>query len=452
MSSVNSASKFRVAIIGGGMGGLVLGLCLKKYALDVQFDIYESAAKLTEVGAGVLMSPRIWTIMQELELEEELVKVTGAVDRAGSDILFRKGDEAKVVDIVKLHQLHTFQRSVLQQILSEKLDAKDRIHFSKRLTSYSEPTSPTEPIILHFKDGTTATCDIVIGSDGIRSSVRRTMFAKLSDESERHGHIEDASRTRVMVEPIWSGHVTYRGLILASELSEDLRRFASTPQILCGKDRHVVLYPVSGGELVNIVSSVYTPGSGTVYDGPWVETTTSDKVAKLFEGFNPNAVALIKSLREPLGWALHTVPKLTTYIKGRYALIGDAAHAMVPYQGAGLGQAIEDGFVLAKILAHSSVTLTNVSEALRIYDDVRRPFSQNVQQGSEWNGMLYQLRRAGWEDISVEDSAAGRYPPELLSAFEKDVKAQMEWQYDPGASIKGDIAKVSGMLETLSAQ
>ncbi|EJF57443.1 FAD/NAD(P)-binding domain-containing protein [Dichomitus squalens LYAD-421 SS1] len=434
------------------MGGLVLGLCLKKYASDVRFDIYESAAKLTEVGAGVALSPRIWTIMQELGLEEELVKVTGAVDRAGSDLLFRKGDEAKVIDIVRFHQLHMFHRSMLQRILAEKLDATDRIHFSKRLTSYSEPTSPTEPIVMNFKDGTTATCDIVIGSDGIRSSVRRTMFANLSDESERHGRIEEASRFRAMVEPIWSGHVTYRGLVPASDLSEELRQFASTPQILCGKDRHIVLYPVSGGELVNVVSSVYTLGSGTVYDGPWVETTTSEKVAKLCEGFIPNGVALIKSMREPLCWALHTVPKLTTYIKGRSALIGDAAHAMVPFQGAGLGQAIEDGFVLANILAHSSVALANVSEALKIYDDVRRPFSQTVQQGSECTGELYQLRRAGWENISVEDSAAGRYPPELLSDFEKDAKAQMEWQYDPGASIKGDIAKVLSMLETLSAQ
>ncbi|TBU31268.1 FAD/NAD(P)-binding domain-containing protein [Dichomitus squalens] len=435
------------------MGGLVLGLCLKKYASDVRFDIYESAAKLTEVGAGVALSPRIWTIMQELGLEEELVKVTGAVDRAGSDLLFRKGDEVKVIDIVRFHQLHMFHRSMLQRILAEKLDATDRIHFSKRLTSYSEPTSPTEPIVLNFKDGTTATCDIVIGSDGIRSSVRRTMFANLSDESERHGRIEEASRFRAMVEPIWSGHVTYRGLVPASDLSEEeLRQFASTPQILCGKDRHIVLYPVPGGELVNVVSSVYTLGSGTVYDGPWVETTTSEKVAKLFEGFIPNGVALIKSMREPLCWASHTVPKLTTYIKGRSALIGDAAHAMVPFQGAGLGQAIEDGFVLANILAHSSVTSTNVSEALKIYDDVRRPFSQSVQQGSEWTGTLYQLRGAGWEDISVEDSLAGRYPPELLSDFEKDARAQMEWQYDPGASIKGDIAKVLSMLETLSAQ
>ena len=68
------------------MGGLVLGLCLKKYAPDVHFDIYESAAKLTEVGAGVGMSPRIWTIMKELGLEDELLTITGVQDRAGTQL------------------------------------------------------------------------------------------------------------------------------------------------------------------------------------------------------------------------------------------------------------------------------------------------------------------------------------------------------------------------------
>lgn len=66
------------------MGGLILAHCLKKYAPDVHFDIYESAAELTEVGAGIGMSPRIWAIMKELELEDELLTITGTRDREGT--------------------------------------------------------------------------------------------------------------------------------------------------------------------------------------------------------------------------------------------------------------------------------------------------------------------------------------------------------------------------------
>ena len=66
-----------------GMGGLVLGLCLKKYAPDVHFDIYESASELTEVGAGIGMTHRIWSIMEELGIQDELVAITGTHDRNG---------------------------------------------------------------------------------------------------------------------------------------------------------------------------------------------------------------------------------------------------------------------------------------------------------------------------------------------------------------------------------
>ena len=131
-------------------------------------------------------------------------------------------------------QVHTFHRSLLQQLLAKHLNADDNIHFSKRLSSYQEPASPTDPIVLNFKDGTTATCDLVIGSDGIRSAVRRTMYNTFADEADASGQAEEAARLRAMVEPIWTGQVAYRGLTPASELSEDLLKFVSSPQIVRG--------------------------------------------------------------------------------------------------------------------------------------------------------------------------------------------------------------------------
>ncbi len=131
----------------------------------------------------------------------------------------------------------------MQQLLAKHLDAGDRIHFSKRLTSYSE-ASPTDPITLNFKDGTAATCDLVIGSDGIRSAVRRTMFNDLADEAERGGQAEEAVRLRAMVDPIWSGQVAYRGLAPASALSEELLQYALAPQVV-RIPHHVVTHHTS---------------------------------------------------------------------------------------------------------------------------------------------------------------------------------------------------------------
>ncbi len=122
---------------------------------------------------------------------------------------------------------------------------------------------------------------------------------------------------------------------------------------------------------------------------------------------------------------------------------------MLPHQGAGVGQAFEDGYILATVLAHPSVTLANLPAALKVYDDVRRPFSQSVQEGSNRNGMNYHLRRAGWEDISKEDSSAGRYPPELVGRLGEELVKQTGWMFE--SSILDERASVEKRLVALSA-
>ena len=129
--------------------------------------------------------------------------------------------------------VQTFQRAILQQLLAKRLDAGDSIHFSKRLASYSEPTA-NGPITLNFKDGATATCDVLIGSDGVRSAVRRTMFNQYADEAEQRGQSQESARLRDMVEPVFSGQVAYRGLAPARALSEEALEHVRTPQIVSG--------------------------------------------------------------------------------------------------------------------------------------------------------------------------------------------------------------------------
>ncbi|KAM5540137.1 hypothetical protein V8D89_006277 [Ganoderma adspersum] len=450
MSVPNGTSKIPVAIIGGGMGGLGLGLCLKKYGPDVHFDIYESAAELTELGAGISMSPRTWSIMKEIGLEEAIFAIMGSQDPGGSSAIFSKGDEEAFIQLLQLPRYHTVQRSAFQQLLAERIGGNERIHFSKRLVSYSEST-PDGPITLHFKDGTTATCDLVLGSDGVRSAVRRTMFSEFADEAGRRVQREEAARLREMVQPVFSGQIAHRGLAPTSVLPEDVVNRARTPQILMGKDGDMVVYPVSNGKYLNVLAVKETPGHGRVYDGPWMKPITGEAIADLFEGWKPWALAAFKVAEKTFSWAMHTVPALPTYVKGRVALVGDAAHAMLPHQGSGAGQAFEDGFVLSLVLSHPTVTLANLPEALKIYDDLRRPFSQGVQRGSETNGEIYHMRRvgSGWENITVEDSQAGWYPREWLEDIAEDVREQMRWAIE--TTIQDDRARLAEMLAALSA-
>ncbi len=101
------------------------------------------------------------------------------------------------------------------------------------------------------------------------------------------------------------------------------------------------------------------------------------------------------------------------------------------------------------ILAHPAATRARLPAALAVYDDVRRPFSQSVLQGSDRNGMNFQLRRAGWEGVSAEDSHAGRYPQELLRAVGEEVKAQIQWVFE--TNIEDDRARAVERIAVYAA-
>ena len=124
---------------------------------------------------------------------------------------------------------------------------------------------------------------------------------------------------------------------------------------------------------------------------------------------------------------------------------------MLPHQGVGVGQAFEDGWVLANVLSHPAVTLATLPAALKIYDDVRRPFAQDVQRGSEANGGTYHMRRpgSGWENVSAEESHAGRYPRELLGVVGLEIQKQTRWLYE--TTVLDERVGVLERLEALSA-
>ena len=128
--------------------------------------------------------------------------------------------------------MQTFHRADLQKLLAKHLRVYDKIQYAKRLASYTEPASESDPIVLMFKDGTEATCDVLVGCDGIKSAVRRTMYSRLAEEAEARGNAEEAARLLAMNEAVWSGCVAYRGLIPAAKLEENVRKEALVPQIV----------------------------------------------------------------------------------------------------------------------------------------------------------------------------------------------------------------------------
>ena len=141
---------------------------------------------------------------------------------------------------------------------------------------------------------------------------------------------------------------------------------------------------------------------------------------------------------------------------------------MTPHQGSGAGQAMEvrsksvcspqklmilclkDGFILASLLAHPSVKLADLPAALKAYDTVRRPFSLGVQESSRRGGLLHDLLRDGWETVTVEESAAGTYPPELFELLSETYEKEFRWVAET-SSIHDDRDRAVKMLASLRA-
>ena len=105
--------------------------------------------------------------------------------------------------------------------------------------------------------------------------------------------------------------------------------------------------------------------------------------------------------------------------------------------------------MLSALLSHPSITLKTLHQGLKTYDDVRRPFSQEVQGFSDQTGALYHLEKAGWEGISAEDSMAGRYPAGMVAELGETLKKKLSWVYD-GEVTKGRDQAV-GLLESALA-
>ncbi|TFY52246.1 hypothetical protein EVG20_g10633 [Dentipellis fragilis] len=240
-------AKFRVAICGGGVGGLTLAFCLSRCP-DIAVDVYEATARFTEIGAGIGMWWRTWTLMKALGLDADIAALLGAAprDERLPTLHYRKADQPEGVsfaDITARGGLLTLHRAEFHHLLLTRLAASPHVHThtSKRLHSYSSPSSsspsspstptPTPtPITLTFTDGTTAPCDILLGADGIRSAVRAQLFTDYASNTP------DASALRACAHPRWSGVLAYRALVPAERLrarAPGHRIFRAPTQVRC---------------------------------------------------------------------------------------------------------------------------------------------------------------------------------------------------------------------------
>ena len=356
----------KILIAGAGIGGLTAASCLMKAGHQV--EIYEQAPQLGEIGAGIQISANAMHVMRHIGLGE-------AIDRIGvrpEAYVFRLHDTGEVIqrfslaaEHEKMHgapytQLH---RADLHELLAAKAREFDPnvVRLNKRVTKF---TQDDKGVTLHFADGTNATGDILIGADGLKSVVRAQI-------------VGNAPAT-------YTGDVAYRLVVPTDRLPPDFMERVMS--VFMGPGGHVVAYYLRAGKLLNFVGLIEID---TISEESWTVKVDWNVIKKYFEGWHPIIQGIIDASDKDqcYQWSLHDRMPTRNWTQGRATLLGDSAHATLPYLAQGAAMSAEDGAVLMRALEMRDT----VPEALDLYQRNRIDRTAKVVLQSSENRKLFHL-------------------------------------------------------------
>ena len=263
--------------------------------------------------------------------------------------------------------------------------------FNKRMAHMEQDA---EGVRIDFDDGSSAYASAVIACDGIKSLARKIVLGADSHE----------------VAPVFAGEYAYRNLFPRAEADEVLgKEKAGNGSIYCGHGAYIVTYPVDHGKLMNM-TAVHRNPDPTWTDGDWIAPASRETMLEDFSGWGDPLKQLLSKTKDSSRWALFDAPDAKTYCNGRMCLIGDAAHASTPNQGAGSGMAYEDAYILSALLGEIK-TSDQICKAFEAYDSVRRPRTQRLVATSRTAGALYDFVHEGIGDdlVKVKENVDHRH-------------------------------------------
>ncbi len=354
-----------IVLAGAGIGGLTAALALSDAGFRV--TLLERNAKLSELGAGIQVSPNAYRILDRL----------GVIGRLGRDcvqpqeIRLKSVRSGSIVGRVPLGDVAlkrygapycVIHRGDLHRALLAAVTARSEIDIHLDAT-IADAVSDDDGISVEFQteDGaSTIRGDALIGCDGVWSTVRRRLLRLPSAQ--------------------YSGRIAYRALIPATDVRPEDR--VSTA-VWMGPRAHLVHYPIRGGEALNLVAVV----EDDWHDEEWSAPGDPDQLLPHFADWPEVASALLRKPERWLKWALCDVGPGTIWTEGRISLLGDAAHAMLPFMAQGGAMAIEDAVVLAKALEQEPDT----PAALLAYERDRKDRVERVMRTARDNARTYHM-------------------------------------------------------------
>ena len=345
----------RVAIIGGGIGGLTAAVALRRRGVEAL--VFEQASALGDIGAGIQLGPNAVKTYRALGMEEAIAAIGFESEyqtirswRSGRIISRQRRKDVLRERFGAPH--YTLHRADLLEVLGRAVPPQN-LHLGARCIGI-ELTERTA--VARFSDGRAVEADLVVGADGIHSVVRTTLFG--------------------VEAPRFTGCVCWRGLVPIELVPKDIVTEDGTAW--WGPHGHIVHYLVRRGELVNFVAH-YDSDAWT--EESWTRECDRAELLETYAKWNPALLRLIACGERYFRWALYDREPLDRWSRGRATLLGDSAHAMLPYLAQGACMAVEDGYVLAEALAHSP---DNVEAALARYEALRIPRTRRTVLGSRF--------------------------------------------------------------------
>lgn len=379
-----------IIIVGAGLGGLTTAAALLRRSVRVR--ILEKASELSEVGAGITLSPNATKALEHIGLKAALgdfatvVRTQGVVHYQTGEVLVEndRGNEP-----LRRYGAHYYQahRSDLHAALVDEVRRLDPECITLDADVF-EVTQEAGVVNVTLSTGQIITCDALIGCDGLRSRVRRCLFG---DE-----------------EPSFTGHVAWRGLIPIE--GEAIFGMDLSSGLAIAPEKSFGWYPVRNGSLLNYVALAQT--NEWAEEG-WAIPAKTEDILAVYQGWDPRILDIIKAT--PHGqcfkWGLFDREPMEVWTVGSVTLLGDAAHPMLPFMGQGAAMAIEDGVVLARCLEESD----DIESAFGRYEKARKERTALVQLESRAKG----LRLEGKDTDSY--SKKKHRNEESIGLFEYDV-------------------------------
>ncbi|KAI0503206.1 hypothetical protein F5B22DRAFT_640309 [Xylaria bambusicola] len=390
-----------VAIIGGGITGVILALGLEQRG--VSYTLYERAPAFTEIGAGIGFSPNAERALKVVDPKVYSVYKKVASTTGDEEDYFNWADGHKSNEMIArlLIGVDAFQGGRRSDFLEawSTLIPSEKVRFGKEFLSAFEREDGK--VSLKFKDEGVDEADIVIGCDGIRSRVRQIILGENSPAAH----------------PKYTNKFCFRALLPMDKARAVLGTTRTESRFMYnGPGRHAITYAVANGALLNALFVIHDPN-------PWpferhTAPGTKQEVVDAYADWHPAVRGLVDLLPEKLDkWAIFDMydDPAPYYNRGAIALAGDAAHASGPHLGSGAGFGIEDGLVLATILqaADEEIRVNKRAKAevshcaLEAYNKRRYDRSGWLPGATREAVDLFQMTKKEWHDEDRESYLRG---------------------------------------------